>query len=75
VPPSFLHGYCTLEDDTEVYDKVTSYYSPDHDAGVLWNDRDLGIHWPVAPDSVVLSDKDRRHPRLRDLPDYFDYRG
>ena len=75
VPPSFLHGYCTLEDETEVYYKVTSYYSPDHDAGVLWNDQDLGIDWPVAPDSVVLSDKDRKLPRLRDLPGYFDYQG
>ena len=74
VPPGFLHGFCTLEDETEVYYKVTSYYSPSHDAGVLWNDQDLGINWPVEPDSVVLSDKDKRHPRLRDLPDYFDYK-
>jgi dTDP-4-dehydrorhamnose 3,5-epimerase len=75
VPPGFLHGFCTLEDETEVYYKVTSYYSPSHDAGVLWNDQDLGINWPVEPDAVVLSDKDKRHPRLRDLPDYFDYKG
>src|SRR5271165_58697 len=74
VPPGFLHGFCTLEDETEVYYKVTSYYSPSHDAGVLWNDQDLGINWPVERDSVVLSDKDKRHPRLRDLPDYFDYK-
>src|SRR5580700_3426391 len=75
VPPGFLHGFCTLEEETEVYYKVTSYYSPSHDAGVLWNDQDLGINWPVEPDSVVLSDRDKRHPRLRDLPDYFDYKG
>jgi dTDP-4-dehydrorhamnose 3,5-epimerase len=75
VPPSFLHGYCTLEDETEVFYKVTSYYSPSHDTGVLWNDPDLGINWPVEPDSALLSDKDQRHPRLRDLPDYFDYKG
>jgi dTDP-4-dehydrorhamnose 3,5-epimerase len=71
VPPGFLHGYCTLEDQTEVYYKVTSYYSPSHDAGVLWSDDDLGINWPVEPDFVVLSNKDQRHPRLRDLPDFF----
>jgi dTDP-4-dehydrorhamnose 3,5-epimerase len=75
VPPGFLHGFCTLEDETEVYYKATSYYSPSHDAGVLWSDQDLGIHWPVAPDSAVLSDKDQRHPRLRDLPNYFHYQG
>jgi dTDP-4-dehydrorhamnose 3,5-epimerase len=71
VPPGFLHGFCTLEDQTEVYYKATSYYSPSHDAGVLWNDEDLGINWPLAPDSLVLSDKDQRLPRLRDLPDLF----
>jgi dTDP-4-dehydrorhamnose 3,5-epimerase len=75
VPPGFLHGYCTLEDETVVYYKVTSYYSPSHDAGVLWSDQDLDIHWPVAPNSAVLSDKDQRLPRLRDLPDLFRYEG
>jgi dTDP-4-dehydrorhamnose 3,5-epimerase len=75
VPPGFLHGFCTLEDETEVFYKVTSYYSPRDDAGILWNDEDLGINWPVHSDSVILSDKDQRHPALRDLPDFFDYQG
>jgi dTDP-4-dehydrorhamnose 3,5-epimerase len=73
VPPGFLHGFCTLEDKTEVFYKVTAYYSPTHDAGVLWNDPDLGIKWPVEIDAVVLSDKDQRNPRLRDVPNFFDY--
>jgi len=73
VPPGFLHGFCTLEDETEVFYKVTSYYSPTHDAGVLWSDPDLGIHWPVDRDSVILSAKDETHPCLCDLPDYFEY--
>jgi dTDP-4-dehydrorhamnose 3,5-epimerase len=75
VPPGFLHGFCTLEDETEVYYKVTSYYSPSHEVGVVWNDQDLGINWPVEPKAAVLSDKDKRHPCLRDLPEYFDYEG
>jgi dTDP-4-dehydrorhamnose 3,5-epimerase len=74
VPPGFLHGFCTLEEDTEVFYKVTSYYSPSHDAGVLWSDPDININWPVNPDSVVLSDKDRQHPLLGDLPDFFDFK-
>jgi dTDP-4-dehydrorhamnose 3,5-epimerase len=73
VPPGFLHGFCTLEDDTEVLYKVTSYYSANHDAGVLWSDPELEIDWPVTADSVVLSEKDRRHPQLRDLPAFFHY--
>jgi dTDP-4-dehydrorhamnose 3,5-epimerase len=74
VPPGFLHGFCTLEDQTEVFYKVTSYYSPSHDVGVLWSDPDLGIKWPVDARSAVLSEKDRQHPRLSDLPDYFQYK-
>jgi dTDP-4-dehydrorhamnose 3,5-epimerase len=75
VPPGFLHGFCTLEDETEVIYKVTSYYSPGHDAGVLWSDPDLAIKWPIEPDAVVLSDKDQSLPLLRDLPDFFQYDG
>lgn len=75
VPPGFLHGFCTLEDETEVFYKVTAYYSPSHDAGVLWNDPDLSIKWLVETDMVVLSDKDQRQPRLCDLPHFFDYNG
>jgi dTDP-4-dehydrorhamnose 3,5-epimerase len=75
VPTGFLHGYCTLEDTTEIFYKVTAYYSANHDAGVLWNDPDLGIHWPVDFASAILSEKDQRLPRLRDVPDFFEYEG
>ena len=74
VPPGFLHGFCTLEDETEVCYKVTSYYSPSHDAGVLWNDPSLEIDWPVKQKEVVLSTKDEKLPLLVDLPDYFVYK-
>jgi dTDP-4-dehydrorhamnose 3,5-epimerase len=67
VPVGFAHGFCTLEDDTEVIYKVTDYYAPDCDCGLAWDDPDLGIDWPVAPTEAILSDKDRRHPRLKEL--------
>lgn len=71
VPPGFAHGFCTLTDDCEVAYLVTDYYSAGHDRGLLWNDPDLAIAWPAADTDVVLSDKDRRQPRLRDLGSVF----
>jgi dTDP-4-dehydrorhamnose 3,5-epimerase len=73
VPIGFLHGFCTLEDETEVCYKVSEYYGPAHDAGVLWNGPALKIEWPVSPGAVILSDKDQRHPMLSELPDLFAY--
>jgi dTDP-4-dehydrorhamnose 3,5-epimerase len=72
VPVGFAHGFCTLEDDTEVLYKVTNYYAPTHDFGLAWDDPELGIAWPVPPDQAILSDKDRKHPRLADLPWLFE---
>lgn len=73
VPVGFAHGFCTIEPDTEVIYKVTGYYSPECDRGMAWNDPALGIDWPVAADEVVLSAKDKTHPTLAELPEYFRY--
>jgi dTDP-4-dehydrorhamnose 3,5-epimerase len=66
VPGGFLHGFCTLEPDTEVIYKVTADYDRAAERGVVWNDPDLAIPWPVAPGAAVLSDKDSALPRLAD---------
>jgi dTDP-4-dehydrorhamnose 3,5-epimerase len=71
IPIGFAHGFVTLEPDTEVIYKVTNYYSAANDLGLAWDDPDLGIAWPVPPGGVTLSDKDTKHPRLRDLPEIF----
>ena len=73
IPEGFAHGYCTLEPNTEVIYKVSAYYSPEHDRGLLWNDPALGIAWPVPADEAVVSDRDRRHPVLSHLPRHFHY--
>ena len=73
VPPGFAHGYCTLEDDTEVQYKVTGFYSPDHDRGIAWNDPALRINWPVMEEAALLSERDRKHPCLAEQPDLFEY--
>ena len=71
VPVGFLHAYCTLTVDTEVIYKVTGAYDKAAERGVIWNDPDIGIDWPVPADQVILSDKDKVLPRLRDLPALF----
>ena len=71
VPIGFAHGFMTLEDDTEVTYKVSDYYSPDHDKGLLWNDPALGIQWPVPAKEALLSERDRAQPRLAELESPF----
>lgn len=67
VPIGFAHGFMTLEADSEVIYKVSNYYSVEHDNGLLWNDPDLGIAWPIQEGEAILSDKDRVQPRFADL--------
>jgi dTDP-4-dehydrorhamnose 3,5-epimerase len=73
VPHGFAHGFCTLADDTLVQYKVDAHYDAKRDLGLLWDDPDLGIRWPVAAEAAILIDKDKKHPRLRDLPRYFEW--
>jgi dTDP-4-dehydrorhamnose 3,5-epimerase len=72
VPIGFAHGFCTLEPDTEVVYKVTNFYSAAQDRGLAFDDPDLEIAWPIAPERAFLSEKDRHWPRLRDLPELFE---
>ena len=71
VPKGFAHGFCTLTPNTEVQYKVTDYYAPECDKGLAWDDAALGIDWPITASDVILSDKDKTHPKLSELPDYF----
>ena len=68
VPAGFAHGFCTLEPNTEVLYKVTNYYSAANDFGLAFDDPALGIDWGVDNARAQLSERDRRHPRLADLP-------
>lgn len=62
IPPGFLHGFCTIEPDSEVIYKVTAPYDVSAERGVMWDDPALAIPWPLAEGDVVLSDKDRKLP-------------
>ncbi|MDX9701974.1 MAG: dTDP-4-dehydrorhamnose 3,5-epimerase [Candidatus Auribacterota bacterium] len=66
VPKGFAHGFCVLSDNVDVLYKCSDYYSPQDEGGVLWNDPDIGIRWPV--DDPVLSPKDLAYSRLKDIP-------
>jgi len=68
VPPGFLHGFLTLEDDTIFTYKVTNYYDKESEVGVIWNDSDLNINWvaDLNPEELLLSDKDLVLPAFKD---------
>jgi dTDP-4-dehydrorhamnose 3,5-epimerase len=71
VPVGFLHGFCTLEADTEVAYKVTAPYDRQAERGVLWTDPTLALPWPIAPEEGLLSDKDKILPAWSDAADWF----
>jgi dTDP-4-dehydrorhamnose 3,5-epimerase len=69
VPTGFAHGFQVLSDTAEVLYKCTNEYSPADDRGIIWNDPDIEVVWPLK--HPVLSGKDKVHPRLRDADNNF----
>ncbi len=64
IPRGFAHGFLTLTDDVEVQYKADNYYAPECDGNIRWDDPDIGIDWGMEP--VILSDKDKNAPLLRE---------
>jgi dTDP-4-dehydrorhamnose 3,5-epimerase len=75
IPIGFAHGYCTLESDTEIFYKVSSYYDPKAERGLAWDDPALKIAWPVTSEAAIMTARDRSFPTLSELPDFFVYVG
>jgi dTDP-4-dehydrorhamnose 3,5-epimerase len=73
IPCGFAHGYLTLEDECEVIYKVTDYYAPECDRGIAWDDPALAIAWRLPASEIILSDKDRKQPRLSDVETTFKF--
>ncbi len=69
VPRGFAHGFCVLSSEASVVYKTTEEYSPDLERGIVWNDPDIAIEWPVS--SPILSPKDAALPTLREADNDF----
>lgn len=73
IPRGFAHGFAVLSDEAVFQYKCDSYYAPQSEGAIAWNDPDLGIDWMIPEEDVKLSEKDRRHPLLKDAGELFDY--
>ena len=69
VPRGFGHGFVTLTDDVEFLYKADNYYAPEADAGIRWNDPEIGVEWGI--ENPILSEKDKKNPFLKDCTELF----
>ena len=68
VPEGFAHGFLVLSDEAVFNYKCTDYYAPEYDCGLLWNDEDVNIQWPLENiDEVILSEKDKKQYTFKEL--------
>ena len=74
IPKGFAHGFCVLSEDAIFQYKCDNYYAPQADGGISILDGSLGIEWGIPMDKAVLSEKDTKHPLLKDFNSPFEYR-
>lgn len=73
IPRGFAHGFSVLTPEVIFQYKCDNFYAPQSEGAIAWNDPDLHIDWHIPADKVILSEKDKHHPLLKDAPDLFDY--
>lgn len=74
IPRGFAHGFSVLSEEAVFQYKCDNYYAPQSEGALAWNDPDLAIDWRIPADKIILSEKDKRHPRLNDAAAWlFDY--
>ena len=74
VPVGFAHGFCVLSDVADVLYKQTSYYDPEVERGIAWDDPDVGIEWPLPVEELIVSARDAEAPRLSEIADELPFR-
>ena len=67
VPRGFAHGFAVLSETATFQYKCDNFYAPQHEGAIAWNDPDLNIDWRIPTDKVLLSEKDKKHPTLKEL--------
>lgn len=67
IPKGFAHGFAALSEEVVFQYKCDEYYAPDSEAAIIWNDPDLNIDWRLPAEDVLVSDKDKNHPKLKDF--------
>ena len=67
IPKGFAHGFAVLSEEVLFQYKCDEYYAPESEGAVIWNDPDLNIDWKIPHEDVRLSEKDKKHPGLKDL--------
>ena len=70
IPKGFAHGFLVMSDYAEFVYKCDEFYHPEDEGGIIYNDPDVGIEWPTV-ENIILSDKDRKNPLLKDSQVYF----
>ena len=73
IPRGFAHGFVVLGDEVIFQYKCDAFYAPQSEGAIAWNDPDLGIDWRIPAEDVLLSEKDKNHPCLKDAQWLFDY--
>lgn len=73
IPRGFAHGFAVLSDEVVFQYKCDNFYAPQYEGAIAWDDPDLNIDWKVPAEKMILSEKDIRHPRLKDADWLFDY--
>lgn len=73
IPRGFAHGFVVLSDEAIFQYKCDNFYAPEYEGVLAWDDPELGIDWKIRVDDVILSEKDRNHPRLKNTEYFFDF--